>query len=614
MRTSEFDPVSAEFFRGRLIKARVIVLAAFAVLFLQLWLLQIVWGPSFRKQSENNRLRLRDITPFRGIIKDRNGEVLASNRPSFDLYVTPKDVDDSVMLVDKISELTGTEQHLVTDRLEAGARRSYFRPVVLKRDISRDEVALLEAHRFNLPGIMVEAKPVRYYLYGTLASHLLGYMGEISDRELKSGQYPDAKPGDMIGKAGVESSWQETLAGTVGAESLEVDAVGRIIKVLSRRPPVAGKNLWLTIDRRLQSAAENALAGKKGAIVAMEPSTGRILAMASSPPFEPNIFVEGIQKASWEELVGSEEFPLQNRAISGQYPPGSVFKIVVALAALEEGIIDPREHVFCPGSYSLGGHEFRCWKKHGHGSVDLHRAIVESCDVYFYNVGRRLGVDAIASYARRLGLGVQTGIDLMNEKAGLVPTTAWKQRRMGDVWHQGETISVSIGQGYVLVTPLQIARMISSVFNGGILYKPQVALCIEEENGKKVRFFEPEAVGRIEISPKALEIVRKALVGAVNEPGGTGSKAALKDVLSAGKTGTAQVIRISRDDEKRSEEDLPDKMRDHAWFAGVAPADNPRIAIAVIIENSGHGGRVAAPVAGELFSAYLQLEEVGRVR
>jgi len=607
MISSDFDPLSEEILKSRLSKARLIVIALFAVLLVQLWLIQIAWGPIFRRQSEGNRIQQRDITPFRGVIRDRNGDILAGNRPSYDIYVVPKEVGDRVELADKLSSLTYMDSDSANERLKWASKRSSYKPVCIKKDISRDELAVLEAHRFNLSGLLVEAKPVRYYLYGSLGSHLIGYLGEISEKELRSGKYPDNKAGDMIGKAGVESAWQHMLTGVPGTERLEVDAAGRIIRVLSRKAPESGQSLWLTIDRRLQSLADKALEEKKGAIVAMEPATGRILAMASSPSFDPNVFVEGVGQDTWSRILKSEGYPLQNRVVSGQYPPASVFKIVLALAGLDKGIISPEDEIFCSGSYHLGGHEFRCWKKGGHGAVNLHRAIVESCDVYFYNLGRKLGVDVIASYARRLGLGAQTGIGIGGEKQGLIPTRAWKLKRVGEVWHPGETMSVSIGQGYVSATPLQIVRMVSAVFNGGILYRPQIALHIENAAGEKTHVFQPVKEGEIGISKKAISVVRDAMIGVVNEPRGTGSKGISKEFVAAGKTGTAQVVRISRErsEGEGDQSELAPELRDHAWFAGIAPADDPKIAVAVIIENGGHGGRVAAPLAGELFPAYL---------
>jgi len=556
-------------------------------------------------------MQLRDIPTFRGVIKDRNGEMLAGNRPSFDIYVVPSEVDDNLMLADRLGELIGMSPAVITEKIEAAYRRSPFKPVSIKKDISRDELAVIETHRFSLPGLKVEARPIRHYLFGSLGAHIIGYLGEINDKEIKSGQYPHNKAGDMIGKAGVESTWQEVLTGISGAESLEVDAAGRTIRVLSRRPPLSGENLWLTIDRDLQSLSEEILSEKKGAIVAMEPSTGRILAMASSPSFDPNLFVEGIAHGTWEQIVRSEGFPLQNRVLSGQYPPASVFKIVVALAALDKGLIDQKDEVLCPGIYRLGDYQFRCWKKHGHGVVNLHRALVESCDVYFYVLGRRMGVDTIASYARRMGLGELTGVGIGNEKPGLIPTTGWKLKRMGVPWQAGETISASIGQGYVLATPLQVARLISAVFNGGILYRPQLALFIENGRGEKTRLFPPEPERELGIKPEAIALVKKSLIGVVNEPRGTGSKALLKDALVAGKTGTAQVVRLEkdRDEERDGQEDIPLEFRDHAWFAGVAPAEDPKIAVAIIVENGGHGSKAAAPLAGALFKSFLKARE-----
>jgi len=606
MKPSHFDANASEVFGKQLRVAILLILAVFGMLVLRLWYLQVVSGPFYRAKSENNRIRLQDIPPFRGMVLDRNAEVLVDNRPSYDLYVIPEEIQDRSQLIARLGRLGDLDREAAEQLLNKAARGYPFRPVCLKKDMARDEVARIESRRYDLPGVMIIVTAQRHYLYEGLASHALGYVGEISEEQLSSGQFPGSRPGDLIGKRGVELKWQPQLSGTRGGEQVEVDAVGRKIAVVSRKLPTSGANLCLTIDRRLQSLAEKCLEGKHGAVVALHPLTGEILALASSPSYDPNRFIKGLDEKAWQELVSSREFPLQNRALSGQYPPGSVFKTVVALAALEEGMVTPEEEIFCNGKYSLGSASFRCWKRHGHGNVNLHKALVESCDVYFYTLGRRLGVDKIAQYARRLGLGKETGLGLDHEKSGLIPTTQWKLKRWGIPWQQGETVSTSIGQSFVLTTPIQAANLMATVFNGGRVYRPQITKSVRKPNGETIHGFAPIVSEESGIRPEHLDLVKKALIGVVNEAHGTGSKARLKDIVVAGKTGTAQVVSQKKEGAPKREEDIPWELRDHAWFVAVAPASDPEIAVAVLIEHGGHGGSAAAPIAREIIQAYLQ--------
>lgn len=585
------------------------VLVVFGVLILRLWFLQIVNGRIYRTSSENNRIHLRSIPPFRGMIFDRDGEILVGNRPSFDLCAIPEEVQNREELFRRLNHLMGLDPKLAAQKLAKAPQRYPFRPVSLRRDITRDELALIETHRFNLPGVIIKARPLRHYLYENLFSHLIGYLGEISEKELISGRYPNNNPGDLVGRSGVERKWQSFLHGMQGGEQVEVDAAGRQIRSISRRPPISGSSISLTIDKDLQLLAEEQLKGKKGAIVAMDPNDGKILALASSPSFDPNLFTTGIDKETWKEIISSKDYPLQNRALSSQYPPGSVFKIAVALAGLEEGVITPEEEIVCKGIYHLGKHPYYCWKKRGHGVVSFRRALIESCDVYFYHLGKSLGVDKIAEYAGRLGLGVKTGLDVGQEKQGLIPTSAWKLRRFGVPWQAGETVSVSIGQSFVLVTPIQMATLISAIFNGGMLYQPQVTKWIGKHEAEKLYEFVPKLTRQIEIKKEWLGLVSEALIGAVNEPHGTGSRAKFKQILVAGKTGTAQVITLEKEKELGAEGEVPRHFRDHAWFVAVAPADSPTIALSILIEHGGHGGAAAAPIAKEILGAYLEVAE-----
>lgn len=600
---SGFDAASAEVFAGRLRGATVLVVAVFAMLALRLWFLQVVNGPTYRIQSENNRIHLQDIPPFRGMIFDREGELLVDNRPSFDLYLIPEDVQDRPKLLKNLETLLGLPSDVTQKRLSKEALRYPFRPLLIRKNLTRDEVAVIETHLYHLSGLMIQVRPQRHYMQKDLAAHLIGYLGEISEAQLTTGNFPENKPGDLVGKFGVEGKWQRLLNGLRGGEQVEVDAAGRRLKVLSKKPPIPGSNVCLTIERTLQLVAERALKDKKGAIVALNPNNGEVLAMASAPSFDPNVFISGIEKTEWVRMSSSKEHPLQNRAIAGQYPPGSVFKIVVALAGLEEGILNPQEEVSCTGGYTVGSYTHRCWKKQGHGSVNLHRALVESCDVYFYKLGRKLGVDRIAHYARMCGLGVKTDFDLGSEKEGLIPTSKWKLRRFGEPWQAGETVSVAIGQGFVLATPLQMARLIAAVFNGGVLYQPKVIRWVGKE-GRRVYEFSPTVSGRLKVRPENLELVKRALTGVVQEPRGTGSKARVQGVTVAGKTGTAQVVTLAR--EKALEASgRAHEFEDHAWFVALAPVENPALAVSILVEHGGHGGSAAAPIAKEMVAAYL---------
>lgn len=605
MRPSSFDPVSVDTLNRQLKKATIVVLVFFVALILRLWYLQVVNGWKYREKSENNRIHLQDIPPLRGMIFDRNGRLLVDNKAGYDLCVIPEDVQDSAGLLRRLNSLIGIDMAQARQKFRKGLGGLPFKPVRIKGNISRDELATIETHRFNLPGITIQVRPQRHYLYDHLAVHVLGYLGEITERQLTSGKYIDNRGGDLIGKAGMERQWQRVLNGTPGGEQVEVDAAGRRLNIISRKKALPGANVYLTLDSTLQAVAEKALEGKTGAVVAMDPTNGEVLAMASSPWFDPNIFAKGMDQKTWEELVTGSKHPLQNRAISGQYPPGSVFKIVLALGALQEGLLDPDEKLFCGGSYRLGKSVYRCWKKWGHGWIDLHKGLAQSCDVYFYQVGKSLGIDKIAVYANKMGFGTRSGLDLPHEKPGLIPTRQWKLKRWHVPWQAGETISTSIGQSYVLVTPVQAACMISSVFNGGKLFRPRLTKRVHTPEGQDIQEFHPSERWDLGIDAEYLDLVKKALVGVVNEPHGTGGKARLEQVIVAGKTGTAQVVSMPKGEKSGDEKDIPERYRDHAWFVAVAPAWDPKIAVAVVVEHAGHGGSVAAPIAKEIISAYL---------
>ena len=467
----------------------------------------------------------------------------------------------------------------------------------------RDDLARVDAFSFEFPELEVQTAPLRRYPHGDMAAHVLGYLGEIADSDLVRDQDLNLyAPGDVVGKLGVERTYDPLLFGTKGQEVFRVDASGRILELIESLRPRPGWDQRLTLDLDTQKAAEAALAGRRGAVAAIDPRTGGVLALVSHPSFDPGDFIGGINQVNWSRLREDPGHPLMHRPVQGLYPPGSTFKPLVAWAALEEGETTPDETVYCPGYYRLGRRTFRCWRAGGHGKVDLHKSLVQSCDTYFYEMGRRLGIERIAEYTRRVGFGSETGIDLRDEKDGLVPDPAWKVRNRGEPWQEGETIITAIGQGSLLATPLQLARFYAWIGNGGYLVPPHMRAGFEETDRPAVT--EPTALPvsqPVEHSPAWMKHIQEALEGVVHEPRGTGGWARLGNVRVAGKTGTSQVVR-----QERRGEELEEKLRDHAWFAAYAPAENPTIAVAVIVENAGHGGDAAAPVARKVMQAWLR--------
>ena len=583
----------------RFFVATLIMLAVFFALVVRFWYLQIAQGSYFKQLSEKNRIRVLDVPPSRGIIFDRNGIMLVSSRPSFNLYVIPDDVQDWGVLKNRLSRLLKMEPEEIEQRY-SDSKVGPLKPIPIKLDISRDELGLLETYKYLLPGIYIEVSPQRDYPLGVVAPHLIGYLGEITSKQIKSGLFPDRRLGDLIGQWGLENQWQPDLGGIKGGRYLEVDALGEEIRPLYNKESVAGNNLITTLDWKLQQAAQEALKGKTGAVVALKPTTGEVLALASTPTFDPVLFSRGLSVREWNTMINNPLKPLQNRALQGQYPPGSTYKIVTALAALEAGVITPTTQFFCNGALPFGNRVFHCWRKGGHGQVDLHKAIVQSCDVYFYQVGQRLGVDRLSHYARLFGLGELTGVSLPHEKKGLIPSSAWKLGRYKIPWQPGETLSIAIGQGYNLVTPLQMAVLTAAVSNGGTVYRPQLVKRLVSPQGVVLREFPPQRLSQAKISSESLKLVRQGLAGVVNEPGGTGGACRLPGIIAAGKTGTAQVVSLGK-------KAVVGSSRDHAWFVAFAPLESAEIAVAVLVEHGGHGGEAAAPIARKLFAAYFSL-------
>jgi penicillin-binding protein 2 len=595
------SPEEQERGRRTFTRIAVIVLCLFGLIFLRLWFLQLVQGNEMQERSEHNRIRLQDLPPWRGMILDRNGQVLVANRASYELVVVLEDVENIPLLADRLAHLLRLDPQQLTAQLENG-KKAGLHQVRIRTDLSWDELARMETFQPELPGVFIQIQPKREYIYKNLACHDLGYLGEVSENQLKSGKFSNYKMGDYLGKYGVEQAWEKYLRGRRGYRRIEVDAYGRELGELDSVFPTLGDNVYLTLDTRMQQEAEACLEGREGAIVALDPRDGKILAMASSPTFSPEAFERGLNPQEWQRIIHDKTHPLENRTLTGQYPPGSTFKIVMAVAGLEEKVITPHTVFYCNGTMPFGNHVFHCWKKGGHGAVDLHQALVQSCDIYFYNVGLRLGIDRIAKWSRRFGLGAPTGLHLGKEMPGLVASTAWKKARFHHPWQRGETLSVAIGQGYNLVTPIQMARVVAAIANGGIIYRPYLVEKVESPAGEILYQAKPQVESRLGASPATLEAVRQALLGVVNEPRGTGHAARLPNIQVAGKTGTAQVVALDPDRPKRKKDW---QREDHAWFVAYAPAADPRVAVAVLVEHGGHGGSQAAPLAKRVIAAAM---------
>ena len=585
----------------------VILAIAFVALIARLLFLQVLSGERYTFLSENNRIRIKRVAGTRGMIFDRQGQLLVDSRPSFDLIFVPEDSSDPQNTLGLLARYLNRDQAELLKIFEEGKSRAAFDEMVLGRDVDWSAVVAVETHQIDLPGVSLRARPRRSYVDGPMAAHVLGYLGEINQKQLKILKEQGYVVGDEIGQYGLERRWEELLRGQSGGQQVEVDALGRRVRVLHEVTDVPGYTVHLTLDRQLQTAAYEALKGKEGTIVAIDVSDGAILALASTPAFDPNVFARGIKSEEWSGLIKDKLRPLSNRATQGQYPPGSTFKIIMAIAGLEEGMINPDSFIQDPGFFPFGNRQFRDWKKGGHGAVNLHKAIVESCDTYFYQLGAKLGVDRIAKWSRAFGLGEKTGIALDDEKNGLIPDTQWKQKRFRQPWFPGETISVAIGQGYVTVTPLQLANMMAAVANGGKLYRPYLVSKVESLDGATVREYGPELIRSIEMKPETLSRVQKALADVVHGPGGTGGAARSPVIPVAGKTGTAQVIEMKGAYLKS--EQLSYFNRDHAWFVSYAPVEKPQIAIAVLVEHGGHGGEAAAPMAKKVYEKFIELQK-----
>lgn len=581
-------------FRVRVLTA--LVTGLLVIIATGFWYVQLVRGEYYRELAENNRLRKLPVKAPRGLIFDRHGRLLVENIPSYNLMLDrsrSEDMARSLDFVAEVLELPRGELEALMARYQAIPE---FKPVLVAENLTLSQVARLGVAGLEYPEFEVEVQHLRLYRHREQTAHLLGYLGEAGDEEIErsGGLY---EPGDLVGKKGVEQTYDTVLRGEDGERVVVVDSRGELLEEYGRKPAVAGTNLRLTLDLELQQEAARWLEGpeKIGAIVAMDPRNGEVLAMVSSPSYNPNLFARRLQAGDWRALVEAPYHPLQNRAIQNTYSPGSTFKIVMAVAGLTEGILNEHDRVFCGGGKAFYGRTFRCWKPGGHGSVDARGAMKNSCDVYFYTIGQRLGIERIAQYSRIFGLGSTTGIDIRGEKAGLVPDPEWSLKARKTPWYPGETISVSIGQGPVLTTPLQMAVLTAVVANGGWRVVPHLV------HGAELP--DPE---HVPLDTNALRVVREGLWAVVNEPGGTAYwSARVEGAEMAGKTGTVQVIAQSA---RTKSEALPFKFRDHAWFTSFAPLEDPKLVVVVFAEHGGSGSRSAAPIAQALHAKFFQAD------
>lgn len=592
-----------------------VIVVVFTTFVMRLFQLQILEFEDAVSQKVANYVRTVRLEAQRGELVDREGRTIAASRPAYGVDLIPHEIRTSWRVYSVLGAVLGRDPTELASRVGQPVGRRRFQPVPLSRDLSHEEWARLAAHRYALPGVELHQKPLRDYVYQEMAAQLLGTIGEVNPHELQTPAFEDYRSGETIGKTGLEARYEAHLRGKAGGVNLIVDVAGREIDEIDRIEPTPGGRLVLTLDLDLQQAAEAAFRSTDpeqpdpmGALVALDPGNGDVLAMVSAPAYDANAFAGGIDSESWQSLSHDEWRPLRNRAIAGVYPPGSTYKAIAAAAGLAEGIIDETTIVPCPGYYRLGRRIYRCWKREGHGPVDLGEALMSSCDVYFYELGRKLGVETLARYARRFGLGSPTGIGIGGEVGGLVPTPEWKQRTRGERWIEGETISVSIGQGANLTTPLQLAVAYAVIANGGDLIEPRLVLRRETWDGELLEEIPPRVRERGVIAPAILEQVRRGLTRVVMEASGTGRRAQVPGVSVGGKSGTTQVVSLDLVEGLEPEE-IPIRYRDHALFVAFAPSDAPEIVVAAIVEHaSGGGGAVAAPIVQKVLARYFEKE------
>ncbi len=616
---TEFKDTQRELyiFRLRLIAGMLFVLICFGVLVARYLTLQIVRHDNYAARADENRISLVPIAPNRGIVTDRNGVVIARNYSAYTLEITPSKVAGLDATIDALADVIPIEARDRRRFRKLLEETKTFEGIPIRTRLSEEEVARFVAQRYRFPGVEVQARLFRQYPLADSAAHVIGYIGRVSEKDLDRLEEREEKEGvdlltnyqgtDYIGKEGLEKRYEQQLHGTTGAEEVEVTASGRAVRTLSRTPALSGDNLVLSIDVKLQQLVEEAFGERRGALVAIEPATGDILAFVSRPSFDPNLFVEGIDAENWKNLNESIDKPLINRPLSGTYPPGSTFKPYLALAALENGKRTPQQTIFDPGYYNFGNHRFRDDKEGGHGTVDMYKSIVASCDTYYYMLAADMPIDMIANFMRPFGFGQITGVDLDGERRGVLPSTEWKRTafRKPEMkrWFPGDTISIGIGQGYNSYTPLQLAHAVATLANDGIVMKPHLVKEIENARTGERTATVPAESFRIKLQQKNLDFVRNAMVG-VNTSGTGATAFRGAQYTSGGKTGTAQLFGIKQN-EKYKDAHVQERLKDHAWFIAFAPADHPRIALAVLVENGGFGAAAAAPIARRAIDYYL---------
>ncbi len=597
-------------FRLRLVMAAILVLLCFGVLFVRFLFLQVLRYDHYQTLAENNRISLVPVVPNRGLILDRNGVVLAENFFVYTLEITPSKAGNVTKTIEDLSallEITDSDRKRF-NKLRAQSRN--FESVPIRSHLKEEEAARFAVNSYRFPGVEIRSRLFRHYPLGQMGSHLTGYIGRINDRDVaaleQSAEIANYKGSDHIGKGGLEQSYERQLHGTTGFQQVEVDADGHAVRVLASTPPISGNNLLLSIDVKLQQIAEEAFGNRRGALVALDPANGEVLAFVSMPTYDPNLFVDGIDQENWKVLNESRDKPLINRPLRGAYPPGSTFKPFAALAGLENGKRHPPFSIGDPGYFTLPGsaHRYRDWKPEGHGVVDVVKAITISCDTFFYGLAQEMGIDKLSSFVSHFGFGKVTGIDIEGERSGLLPTPEWKQKRFKQPWYPGETVITGIGQGYTLATPLQLAFATAMLANNGIGAKPHLVRSIRDSLSGEIRNLPIETLDRIPLDVKNLELVKQGMLG-VTLPGGTAASiGAGAPYAIAAKTGTAQVVGIAQG-QKYNEHLIDEYHRDHALFIAYAPADAPKIALAVIVENGGHGGSAAGPIARKVMDYYL---------
>ncbi len=597
-------------FRVRLLVAAVFTLICFGLVLSRLFFLQALSYDHYQTLAESNRFSLVPIVPNRGLIVDRNGVSMAENFFVYTLELTPSKVDDvekTITELSKIINISSNDRKLF-NKFRAESRN--FENVPIRAKLNESEAATFAVNSFRFPGVEIRSRLFRNYPLGTQAAHLIGYIGRINENDVDrledSGEISNYKGSDHIGKGGLEQSYEHQLHGTTGFQQVEVDADGHAVRVLSSTPPVAGNNLILSIDSKLQKIAEDAFGTHRGALVALNPATGEVLAYVSMPSFDPNLFVDGIDTDNWNLLNDSVDKPLINRPIRGAYPPGSTIKPFVALAGLENGKRAPPFAISDPGYFVLPGssHHYRDWKPEGHGRVDIVRAITISCDTFFYGLALDLGIDKLSSFLSNFGFGQLTNLDIAGERTGLLPTPEWKEKRFKQPWYAGETVITGIGQGYTLITPMQLAFATAMLANNGVGVKPHLVASIRDSQTGQTHPQPIQTLKRIPVSAENLELVKQGMMG-VTQPGGTAaSMGAGASYTIAAKTGTAQVIGIAQN-QKYNASQIDEYHRDHALFIAYAPAEAPKIALAIIVENGGHGGTAAGPIARQVFDYYL---------